>query len=308
MKKPIIIDCDPGLDDAVALFMILNNKNFDIRAVTPVSGNQTIDKTSINALKLVSFAGSNVPVACGASKPLFKELVTAAHVHGESGLGDVILPEPKMGFSALNAYDMIYQEAIKYDKELQIVALGPLTNIAITLLKYPDVKDKIQRITLMGGSSGCGNDTPAAEFNIVADSDAAKIVFESGIPITMVGLDATHKALVFEEEVKEILSYKNRVSEVVANILSNAMGFCKKHGFEGAVMHDPLAMACIIDPEVMISKDYRVDVETKGTYTNGKTVVDIYNVTGKKPNAKVGLDLDRNKFINILKEAMMHYV
>jgi len=174
-------------------------------------------------------------------------------------------------------------------------------------LKYPDVKDKIQRITLMGGSSGCGNDTPAAEFNIVADSDAAKIVFESGIPITMVGLDATHKALVLDEEINEIFSYKNKVSELAANILSNALIFCKAHGFEGAVMHDPLAMACIIDPEVMISKDYHVDIETKGTFTNGKTVVDVYHVTGKEPNAKVGIDIDRNKFMNILKEAMMNY-
>lgn len=306
-KRPIIIDCDPGLDDAIALFMIMNNKNFDIRAITPVSGNVTIDKTSLNALKLVDFCGANIPVAKGASKPLFKELITAEHVHGESGLGGVVLPETKLEFSMLNAYDMIYHEAVKHEKELEIVALGPLTNIAMTILKYPDIKDKIKDITLMGGSCGCGNDTPAAEFNICADSDAAKIVFESGIPITMVGLDATHKALVFHEEINVIAAINNKVAEVASHILLNACAFCQRFGFEGAVMHDPLAMAYIIDPKVMIGNEYRVDVETRGTFTNGKTVVDVYNVTGKKKNAYVGLDVDRKRFIDILKEAMMSY-
>ncbi len=307
MKKPIIIDCDPGLDDAIAIFMIINNPNFNIRAVTPVAGNQTVDKTSKNALDLTDYAGSDVPVAIGAARPLFKKLVTAEHVHGKTGLGDISLPHSHRAFSGLNAFEMIYQEAERHENELEIIALGPLTNIAITLLKYPDIKEKIKRITIMGGSCGCGNDTPAAEFNIYADSDAAKIVFDSGIPLTMVGLDATHKAMVYEEEINEISGYNNKVAQVAARILTNSLSFCRKHGFEGSVMHDPLAMACVMDPSVISTKKLRVDIETKGAFTNGKTVADIFNVTGKKANADVAMDINRERFIKILKKAMMDY-
>jgi len=307
MKKPIIIDCDPGLDDAIAIFMASANDNFDIRAITAVAGNQILGKTSINALKLIDFAGKDIPVAKGASRPLFAEQKTAAHVHGESGLGDIVLPEPKRDFSALNAYDTIYNEAVKHTKELVIVALGPLTNIALAVLKYPDLKEHIAGIILMGGSCGCGNDTPAAEFNIYADPDAAKIVFESGIDITMAGLDVTHTALVMPNEIKEIAAYNNKVSDVAARILENTLGFCSRYGFGGAVMHDPLAMAYAIDPGVMTCREYHVDVETKGEFTKGKTVVDIYNVTGKKPNVHVGVEIDRERFVSILKKAMMSY-
>ncbi|KUO72535.1 MAG: hypothetical protein APF77_23920 [Clostridia bacterium BRH_c25] len=307
MKKPIIIDCDPGLDDAIALFMAFANENFEIKAITPAAGNQTLDKTAVNALKLVDFVGCGIPVARGASRPLFVEQKTAEHVHGESGLGDIVLPEPNRDFSTFDAYDTIYNEAVKHSKELVIVALGPLTNIALSILKHPDLKDHVANIILMGGSCGCGNDTPAAEFNIYADPDAARIVFESGITVTMVGLDVTHKSQVLPEEIKEIAAYKNKVSDIAAKVLENSLRFCRQHGFEGAVMHDPLAMAYAINSEVMTCKEYHVDVETKGEFTSGKTVVDIYNVTGKKPNAYVGVDIDREKFIAILKKAMMSY-
>ncbi|MCG8483934.1 MAG: nucleoside hydrolase [Clostridia bacterium] len=306
-KKPIIIDCDPGLDDAIALFMMFNNQDFDIKAITPVAGNVSVDKTTLNALKLVELAGANVPVAKGASKPLYKDLVTAEHVHGTTGLRDIVLPEPQQAADKLSAHEMIYQEASKYNRELQIIATGPLTNIATAILKYPDVKEKVKRIILMGGSCGCGNDAPAAEFNIYADSDAAKIVFESGIPITMVGLDVTHKALVYPDEIKEIGGYNNKIAKTASKILLGYLDFCKMNGFEGAVMHDPLAMAYAIDSEVMVCKPYHVDIETKGTFTNGKTVVDVHHVTGKAPNADVGVEIDRERFISILKKAMMSY-
>lgn len=307
MKRPVIIDCDPGVDDAVAVFMALAAENLDVRAITAVAGNQTLEKTSINALKLVDYAGFDIPVAKGASKPLLRELVTAAHVHGETGLGGIALPEPKRSFSSKNACDTIYEEALRSGQKLLIVALGPLTNIAVTLLKYPDIKERVERIILMGGSCGCGNDTPAAEFNIYADPDAAKIVFESGLPITMVGLDVTHKALIYPEENNEIALFNNGITRIAEKLLDHMIRFCGKHGFPGAVMHDPLAVAYAIDPDVMKTEKYHVDIETKGMYTSGKTVVDIYHVTGKEPNIDVGMDIDRGRFASLFKRLMMSY-
>lgn len=307
MRKPVIIDCDPGVDDALAIFMALAAENLDVRAITAVAGNQTLDKTSVNALKLVDYVGADIPVAKGAAKPLLREPFTAAHVHGADGLGGIVLPEPKHGFSSKNACDTIYEEASRSGQKLLIIALGPLTNIAAVLLKYPDIKEKLERIILMGGSCGCGNDTPAAEFNIYADPDAAKIVFESGLPVTMVGLDVTHKALIYSEENDEIALFNNKITRIAEKFLCHMLGFCGRHGFPGAVMHDPLAVAYAIDPEVMKTEKYHVDIETKGTYTSGKTVVDIFRVTGKETNIDVGIEIDRDRFASLFKRLMMSY-
>ena len=308
MKRTAIIDCDPGVDDAIALFMALAADNLDVKAITVVAGNQTLDKTSINALKLMECAGSDIPVAKGAADPLVRELFTAAHVHGESGLGNVVLPEPKKGFSSKSACDTIYEEALKSEQKLLIIALGPLTNIAVTLLKYPDIKERLERIILMGGSCGCGNDTPAAEFNIYADPEAARIVFESGVPITMVGLDVTHKALIYPEEVRYASQVGNPVVETTEKLLGHMMKISMKYfGFEGAIMHDPLAVAYAIDPGVLKTEKYHVDIETKGIYTSGKTVVDIYGVTGKEPTIDVGIEIDRDRFAALFKRLMVSY-
>ena len=307
IRRPIIIDCDPGLDDTIALFMAIASDNFDIKGVTAVAGNQTLPKISKNALQIVDFAGSNAPVVKGADRPLIKEAVTAEHVHGETGLGDIVLPDANKSFLDKKAWDFIYEEAIKCNGELEIIAIGPLTNIAITLLKYPNIKYIISRIIIMGGSCGLGNDTPAAEFNIYADPDAAKIVFESGVNLTMVGLDATHKTLLYEEEIEQISKIDNKVAKVATRIFKNGLTFSLQNGFTGAVQHDPMAMAFAIDETLMKSKKYFVGVETKGEFTRGKTVVDIYNVTGKAPNAAVGIDVDREGFVVLLKKLLEKY-
>lgn len=307
MKKPVIIDCDPGIDDAVALFIAFAAENLDIRAITSVAGNVNIDKTTNNALKLVEYVGYNVKVTRGASRPINKEPVTAEHVHGKSGLGNMVIPEAKGSIYYKNAYDTIYEEALNCEGKLHIIALGPLTNIALTLMKYPDIKNKISHITLMGGSAGLGNDTPSAEFNIYADPEAAKIVFESGIDITMVGLDATHKALAMEDDLREILSYNNGPSDFTGRCMLSYLDFAKKYGFKGAVLHDPAAVAAVIDESLIKTQYLHVDVETKGEFTSGKTVVDIYRVTGKKPNVHVALDIDRDRFINLVKESLKKY-
>lgn len=307
MKKPVIIDCDPGIDDAVALFIAFAADNLDIRAITSVAGNVNIDKTTNNALKLVELLGKNVKVSRGASQPISKKPVTAEHVHGKSGLGDTVLPEPKAGIYCKNAYDTIYEEALCCEGKLHIIALGPLTNIALTLMKYPDLKDKIAHITLMGGAAGIGNVTPTAEFNIYADPEAAKVVFNSGIGITMVGLDATHKAIISEEELKEILAYGNTPSNFTAKSMLSYMDIAKNYGITGAVLHDPAAVAAVIDESLITTKYLHVDIETKGEFTSGKTVVDIYQVTGKKPNAHVAFDIDRDRFINLVKGLLRKY-
>lgn len=307
MSIPVIIDCDPGLDDAVALFMAFVSDELDIKAVTAVAGNQTIDKTSRNARDIVAYAGKKYKVSVGASKPLVRELATAEFVHGETGLKNIVLPPAGFDFSEEKPHDIIYSEALKSGGKIHIIALGPLTNIATTLLLYPDIKEKIGHITLMGGSCYLGNHTPAAEFNIFADPEAAKIVFESGIGLTMVGLDVTNRAMIFEDEIKEFLNLGNRVSRTVGEILLSSLDFAREFGFEGVPMHDPFAMASVIEPGLMKTKQYHVDVETKGIYTSGKTVVDIYNVRGLCPNASVGVDLSREGFVNLLKRLMKKY-
>lgn len=307
VKKPVIIDCDPGIDDAVAIFMALASDELDVRAITPVAGNQTLEKTSRNALKIVDFLEKKVKVARGADRPLTRDLVIAEYVHGESGTGSVVFPEGSSTFYEKNAFDTIYEEAMKCDGKLQIIALGPLTNIAITLIKYPQIKDKIERITLMGGSSTIGNVTPAAEFNIYVDPEAAKIVYESGIPITTVALDVTLKAIFTVDEMNELIESKGRISQKAGEMVRYINDIGIKFGHEGGAMHDPLAVAWVINPDVMNTKSYRLDVETNSEFTDGKTVVDIYNVTNKTPNTDFGVEIDRVKFVNMAKDLMMSY-
>lgn len=306
-KKPIIIDCDPGTDDAIALFMALASKSLDVRAVTVVSGNQTLEKTAKNALDIVSFLKrEDVKVAKGARGPIKREAFLADFVHGESGVGNTVFPKAKNDFYKKNAVDTIYEEAIKCEDKLEIVAIGPLTNIATLLLTYPEVKEKIHRIVIMGGAIFGGNDSPAAEFNIYVDPEAARIVFESGIPLVMVGLDATHKAKIFENEIRELDTY-NEVGKYAAEIMDFTKIFYNSLGFDGVLLHDPCALAYVIDESILKTEKYHVDIETRGEITRGKTVVDIYRVTGKEPNIEVAVDVDRERFIRLLKELIKSY-
>lgn len=307
MKRPIIIDCDPGVDDAIALYMAFAEESLDVRAITPVAGNQTLDKTLKNALELVSFLGADVKVSPGAERPLFKELVTAPLAHGESGMGRVVLPKTDKQPYEKRAWDTIYEEALLCEGRLNIIATAPLTNIALTLTKYPDIKNKIERITLMGGSAGLGNDSPAAEFNILVDPEAASIVFNSGIPITVIGLDVTHKAMVLTDELEQFQKLRGEKCTVATELIKWIYDFCIEFGFKGATMHDPFAIAAFIDPEVLVTKEYHVDIETKGEFTKGKTVVDIYNVTGKPANTDFGVDIDRERFISLLTRLLCKY-
>jgi pyrimidine-specific ribonucleoside hydrolase len=300
MKKPVILDCDPGVDDTLAIMLALSSDKLDVRAITTVAGNQTIEKITQNALDIVDYIGCDCKVAKGAARPIACELCTAEDVHGETGLGNLKLPRSNKLSYYRNAYETIYEETMASEEKIRIIALGPLTNIAITLITYPDIKDKIEGITLMGGAWKGGNVTPVAEYNIFTDPEAAKIVFESGLPITMMGLDVTHKAYVLEEEIDELTKLNSKVSIIVKDLLYSVHTINKHHGIDGAVMHDPLAVASVINEELVATKLCHVDIETKGEFTRGCTVVDINNIKKKTLNARVGLEVERNKFLKML--------
>jgi len=302
-KIPVLIDCDPGHDDAIALMLAFGSGKLDVLGVTTVAGNSTGANTYRNALKVLSFIGKNVEVGKGADKPILRPLTIADSVHGASGLDGPVLPEPKIQGSKRSAFDLIVDTLAKSPQKVTLIPTGPLTNIAIVLLAKPELKEKIEKIVLMGGAALEGNRTPAAEFNIYVDPEAARIVFESGVPLTMIGLDVTHKALIYPDEV-EAMRNMGRVGKVAAELMDFYSIFYRQQGFLGNPIHDALAVAAALEPDIVSTRYLRVDVETSGEFTLGRTVVDLSKVTGKKPNCHVALGLDRDRFIKMVFEAI----
>jgi pyrimidine-specific ribonucleoside hydrolase len=270
----VIIDTDPGVDDALALLLAMRSPELKIEAITPVAGNVPLELTLPNALRMVEIAGrTDIPVAAGARAPLARRLVTAAYAHGENGLGGAVFPEPKIKPVAQPAAELIRQIVRKYPGEVTLIPVGPLTNIATALNLDAELANLVRGIVLMGGSLSGGNITPAAEFNIYVDPEAARIVFQSGIPITMVGLDATRKTSLTEEHVRTLEAAQNPVSQAAAKIARNAIEHNRQQGFlVGPNMHDSLAVATFLDPSLVKLKDYYVDVETTGELTAGETL------------------------------------
>jgi len=270
----VIIDTDPGVDDALALLLAMRSPELQIEAITPVAGNVPLDYTLPNALRMVEIAGrTDIPVAAGAKAPLLRRLVTAAQVHGENGLGGAVFPEPKTKPAPESAPDIIQKIVRKYPGEVTLIPIGPLTNIATALSADPELAGMIRGITIMGGSLSGGNITPSAEFNIYVDPEAARIVFQSGIPIHMVGLDVTRKTSLTEDHVRALESAQNPVSQAAGKIARNAIDHTRAQGYViGPNMHDSLAVASFLDPSVVKWKDYYVDVETFGELTAGETL------------------------------------
>ncbi|WP_421144830.1 pyrimidine-specific ribonucleoside hydrolase RihA [Aeromonas dhakensis] len=303
MALPVILDCDPGHDDAIALILALASPELKVLAVTTSAGNQTPDKTLNNALRILTLLGrDDIPVAAGAPKPLARELIIADNVHGESGLDGPKLPDPAFAPVAMTALELMASCLRESPEPVTLVPTGPLTNIALLLAAHPELKQKIARIVLMGGAAGAGNWTPAAEFNIYVDPEAADMVFKSGIPITMCGLDVTHQAQVMDEDIERVRAITNPVAQCVAGLLDFFMIYHRdpKWGFAGAPLHDPCTIAWLLAPALFHGVECRVDIETGGTHTSGMTVVDRYGLTGKAANALVLLGLDRAGFIDLL--------
>lgn len=308
MKKiPVIIDCDPGHDDALMLMLAFGSERFDVLAVTTSAGNQTQDKTLNNALKLLTLMGVNVPVFRGCEKPLLRNLIIADYVHGKTGLDGPLLPEPVLTPENISAVEGIAAILNAANEKVTIVPTGPLTNIGALLTIHPKLSSKIERISLMGGGIFRGNMTPLAEFNIFVDPEAAQIVFRSGVPITMCGLDVTHKALIFQKDIDAMRAVGTQSALAAAGLMDFFSVFYREHRTEldgGAALHDPCAIAWLLEPDMFKSKLCFVDVETTGQLTTGTTVVDFYNVLEKTPNAEVVYDIDRERYVGMLLEAM----
>lgn len=303
MKIPVIMDCDPGHDDAIALILAYASDKLDIKAVTTTAGNQTVEKTTLNALKIMSFLGATVPVAMGCEKPLFRDLIIAPEVHGETGLDGPVLADPLYEKSELHAVELMAETIAHSPEQITIIPTGALTNVALFLTTYPELKRNIKQISLMGGACWGGNWTAAAEFNILVDPDAAKIVFESGIPIIMSGLDVTHKALIRDTDRERIRQIGTGASLLVAELLDFFARFHDDNfNFGGSPLHDPCAVAWLIKPELFTSRLCHADIETKGKLTTGATVVDFYDVLKKDKNVRLIYDLDREGFVDLLVE------
>ncbi|ATM96730.1 putative hydrolase [Yersinia frederiksenii] len=310
MPRSIIIDCDPGHDDAIALILALASPELKVEAVTTCAGNQTPDKTLRNALRILTLLErQDIPVAGGALQPLLRELIIADNVHGESGLDGPSLPDPDFAPQAENAVELMARVLRASPHPVTIVATGPLTNVALLLAGHGALMAKIERIVIMGGAVMLGNWTPAAEFNIFVDPEAAERVFKSGIPLTMAGLDVTHQAQVMDEDIDRIRQLNNPVADVVAGLLDFFMLYHRQErwGFQGAPLHDPCTIAWLLAPELFTSIERWVGIETRGEYTQGMTVVDYYELTGNKPNANVLMGINRQGFIDLLVERITRY-
>ena len=306
MVRPIIIDTDPGQDDAVAILVALAATELDVVGITTVAGNVPQPLVTTNALKLCELVGRiDIQVFAGADHPLERELYTAEYVHGPTGIDGADLPAPVTTAAGKHAVDFIVESCLAAgDEGITLCPVGPLTNIASAIAREPTIIPKIREIALMGGGffQG-GNTTPVAEFNIYVDPDAAAIVFQSGAPITMFPLDVTHKALVLPEDLDRIRAIGTPVSDAVAGMLDFYERYdVEKYSIPGGPLHDPCVVAYLIEPSLFSGKACRVDVETDSELTIGQTVVDWWGVTGATPNAFVMSDVDRQGFIDLVVE------
>ncbi len=300
--KKIIIDCDPGQDDAVAIVLAARSPELELMGITCVAGNADLNNTSQNALRICGLAGiRDVPVVKGMDRPIFGNLITAASVHGKTGLDGADLPETDLVFTPGHAVEFLIETFMASDGDITLIPIGPLTNVAMALLREPGLKDKISRIVLMGGALGVGNMTPSAEFNIFVDPEAARIVFDAGIPLLMIGLDVTHKAILTREHVAIIKAKGTPVTDVFTGLLTFYLDSLTELGYsQGGAMHDACTVAAVCDPSLISTKLMRVDIETKGEFTRGRTVCDARPITSGTPNAHVGLDIDSERFFGML--------
>ena len=305
MRTRVILDCDPGHDDAIALLLALASPELEVAGVTTVSGNTSVENGTRNALKILELAGrTDVPVAAGAERPLVRERFAAKDVHGESGLDGPELPEPKARAIQRHAVDFMAETIVAVPDNTTLVPVGPLTNIALLLALHPRVTERIERIVLMGGAVAEGNVTPAAEFNVWADPEAARRVFESGLDVTMVGLDVTHQARVGPADF-ERLRAGGRVGTVVAELLEFYGAFHRRiYGFDGSPIHDAVAVAHIIRGDILQTEQRHVAVDTESRLSRGRTLVDVWRRTGNEPNAHVGLAIDSDAFRELLFERL----
>lgn len=298
-KKPIIIDTDPGIDDAVALAIALFNEELDVRLITTVNGNVSLEKVTYNTLRLLKFFNKEIPVAKGASTPLIVDPVDASDIHGETGMDGYNFEEPDESLLLdEHAVNAMHKEIMSSEEKITLLPIGPLTNIALLFKLYPEVKENIAEIILMGGSTGRGNVSVMAEFNIYADPEAAKIVFSSGLPIVMAGLDVGMKALVYPED-SEVLREMNDTGNMIYHLFKKYRGGSFNSGLK---MYDSCAVAYLLKPDLFTTVDTYVDIELNGDLTKGVTIVDLKGYMKQDSNVKVCVDINATEFKKWLME------
>jgi len=313
-QQRVIIDTDPGTDDALAIYLALNSPELQVEAFTVVPGNITAEQGLDNALKLLSVAGRcDIPIAAGAKQPLLQKVYTAGYWHGKNGIADIELPESKCKVDPRFAPDLIIELIHKHPHEITLIPVGPLTNIALAISKDPSIVALTKNIVIMGGSISGGNVTGVAEANIFGDPEAAEIVFNAGWTVTMVGSDVGEQTLMRRKELTELQAGHGPVNDVVTKIARFYIERSEKNGWDGAAMYDPLAVAVAFDPSLVTLKPMHIDVETRGQYTRGETVPnrnleneknvlhgDHFEIEGyeKLPvNAKVAVASDAPRFL-----------
>ncbi len=308
-KRKIILDCDPGHDDAVAILMAAKHPKLELLGITVVAGNQTLEKTERNALNVCQHLGIDVPVYAGMGLPMVREKqVIAEDIHGETGLdGPVFAPLTKQ-LAPKHAVDFIIETLMASEGDITLVPTGPLTNIAMAMRREPRIVEKIQQIVLMGGAYQLGNATPAAEFNIVADAEAAYVVFNSGRPIVMMGLDLTRQALCYPEIVDRMEKIDNKAAHLFADLM-RFFGKTQKavFGWAGGPLHDPTCIAYLIDPTCIETRPMYTEVEIRSEKCYGRTLCDYFNTMRKEPNSLVSVKLDQEKFWNIVEDCIRLY-
>ncbi|WP_157153724.1 nucleoside hydrolase [Brachyspira murdochii] len=308
MEK-IILDCDPGHDDAVAILMAGIHPSIELLGITTVAGNQTLNKTTINALNVCQYLNIDVPVCSGMSLPMVRNVQTIADdIHGESGLDGPVFDKLTKELDKRHAVNFIIETLKNSNEKITLVITGPMTNVAMAFRMDPSIIEKVKRIIFMGGSYQLGNVTPAAEFNIFADAEAAYVVFNSGVPLVMMGLDLTRQALCYPSIVERMGKIGGNASKLFVDLMGF---FCKTQkqvfGWEGGPLHDPTCISYLIDESCIETKDMYSEVEIRSEKCYGRTLCDYFGVTKNKPNSKVSIKLDIEKFWNIVEECIKLY-
>ena len=307
-RTKIILDCDPGHDDAVAIMLAANHPALELLGITVVAGNQTLENTQRNARKVLQWIGKDVPVYAGCGQPMVRDKVIAGDIHGETGLDGPVFPPLTKELEKEHAVQFLIRTLMASEGEITVVTTGPMTNLAMALRLEPGIAEKIRGIVLMGGSYTNGNVTPAAEFNILADAEAAHVCFTAGRPITMVGLAVTRKVLCTPQVVERMEKIHNPASELFVALMGH---FCRTQkeifGWEGGPLHDPVTIASLIDPELLITKPMNTRIELRSTDSYGRTNCDYFGYLHLPPTADVAIDIDVERFWDLVEAGLRSY-
>jgi purine nucleosidase len=305
---PVILDGDPGHDDAINILLALASPELDVLGIGTVFGNVGLEHTTRNALVIRELTGHSVPIYAGADRPLVAPRISAEAVHGHSGLDGPHLPPPRRGAEAGHAARFIIEAVRARPGEVTLLPTGPLTNLALALRLAPDIAPLIRQVVWMGGSTDTGNWTPAAEFNALADPHAAHIVFTSGVPLTMFGLNVTHQAIAHPARVQAFRNLGTRVGGFVAVLLEFfAEHHRERYGWDGGALHDPMTAAWLLRPDLFVSRSMHVEIDLSDGPSAGRTVADVWNVTGRPQNVQVVTQVDADGFFALLVERMKRY-